>query len=163
MASVKAHGALYEEVAKGGAIYETFRDAVRSSVGEGVAMVLPSGCRAMAMVLRDGMTACEEGFCDRAYRPDGGLVDRATAGAVLTEPGAAAAQALSLARGAVVADDGSVLTLVGRHVVHPRRLDRSSRHRHGGSADDGGRRDRSGRAGACMIRVHPRRGGTAPR
>ena len=111
VASVKAHGALYEEVAKGGAIYETFRDAVRASVGEGAAMVLPSGCRAMAMVLRDGMTACEEGFCDRAYRPDGGLVDRATAGAVLTEPGAAAAQALSLARGAVVADDGSVLTL----------------------------------------------------
>jgi UPF0271 protein len=111
VASVKAHGALYEEVAKGGAIYETFRDAVRSSVGEGAAIILPSGCRAMAMVLRDGMTACEEGFCDRAYRPDGGLVDRATAGAVLTEPGAAAAQALSLARGAVVADDGSVLTL----------------------------------------------------
>jgi UPF0271 protein len=111
VASVKAHGALYEEVAKGGAIYETFRDAVRSSVGVGSAMVLPSGCRAMAMVLRDGMTAREEGFCDRAYRPDGGLVDRATAGAVLTEPGAAAAQALSLARGAVVASDGSVLTL----------------------------------------------------
>jgi 5-oxoprolinase (ATP-hydrolysing) subunit A len=111
VASVKAHGALYEEVAKGGAVYETFRDAVRRSVGDGAAMVLPSGCRAMAMVLRDGMTACEEGFCDRAYRPDGGLVDRAAAGAVLTEPATAAAQALSLARGAVVADDGSVLTL----------------------------------------------------
>jgi 5-oxoprolinase (ATP-hydrolysing) subunit A len=111
VASVKAHGALYEEVAKGGAVYETFRDAVRTSVGQGVAMVLPSGCRAMAMVLRDDMPAFEEGFCDRAYRSDGGLVDRATAGAVLAEPGVAAAQALSLARGAVVADDGSVLTL----------------------------------------------------
>ena len=74
--SVKAHGALYGEVAKGGAIYETFRDAVRDSVGEGAAMVLPSGCRALAMVLRDGLTAREEGFCDRAYRPDGGLVAR---------------------------------------------------------------------------------------
>jgi 5-oxoprolinase (ATP-hydrolysing) subunit A len=109
--SVKAHGALYEEVAKGGAVYETFRDAARDSVGEDAALVLPSGCRALAMVLRDGMTAWEEGFCDRAYRPDGGLVDRAEAGAVLTDPGAAAAQALSLARGAVVAHDGSVLTL----------------------------------------------------
>ena len=57
------------------------------------------------------MEACEEGFCDRAYRPDGGLVDRADPGAVLDDPGAAAAQALGLARGAVVADDGSVLTL----------------------------------------------------
>jgi UPF0271 protein len=111
VASVKAHGALYEEVAKGGAIYETMRDAVRAGVGEGAAMVLPSGCRAMAMVLRDGVPSCEEGFCDRAYRPDGGLVSRSEPGAVLAEPAAAAAQALSLARGAVVAHDGSVLTL----------------------------------------------------
>jgi UPF0271 protein len=109
--SVKAHGALYGEVAKGGAVYETFRDAVHDSVGDGVVLVLPSGCRAMAMVLRDGVHACEEGFCDRAYRSDGGLVDRRTAGAVLEDPEAAAAQALSLARGAVVAGDGSLLTL----------------------------------------------------
>jgi 5-oxoprolinase (ATP-hydrolysing) subunit A len=111
VASVKAHGALYEEVAKGGAIYETMRDAVRDSAGAGVALVLPSGCRAMAMVLRDGLQAVEEGFCDRAYRRDGGLVSRAEPGAVLADPAAAAAQALSLARGAVVADDGCVLTL----------------------------------------------------
>jgi UPF0271 protein len=65
----------------------------------------------MAMCLGDDLAACEEGFCDRAYRPDGGLVDRATSGAVLDEPEAAAAQALSLARGAVVASDGSLLTL----------------------------------------------------
>jgi UPF0271 protein len=109
--SVKAHGALYEEVAKGGAVYETFRDAVRDSVGPAVALVLPSGCRAMAMVLRDGVEAWEEGFCDRAYRSDGGLVDRATRGAVPGEPSTAAAQALAFARGAVVADDGCVLTL----------------------------------------------------
>jgi 5-oxoprolinase (ATP-hydrolysing) subunit A len=111
VASVKAHGALYEEVGKGGAVYETFRDAVRDSLGEEAALVLPSGCRALAMVLRDGMTASEEGFCDRAYRHDGGLVSRTEPGAVLADPAAAAAQALSLARGAVVADDGSILTL----------------------------------------------------
>ncbi len=65
----------------------------------------------MAMMLRDGLTACEEGFCDRAYRRDGGLVDRHLDGAVLDDPEEAAGQALSLARGAVVANDGSVLTL----------------------------------------------------
>ena len=111
IASVKAHGALYEEVAKGGAVYETFRDVVRQVCGEGTVLVFPSGCRAMAMVLRDGLVAEEEGFCDRAYRPDGGLVDRQAAGAVLTGSEEAAAQALSLAKGAVVAVDGSVLTL----------------------------------------------------
>jgi UPF0271 protein len=109
--SVKAHGALYQEVAKGGAAYEDFRDALRDSYGENTAVVLPSGCRAMAMVLRDGVVASEEGFCDRAYRPDGSLVDRSEPGAVLSDPEEAAAQAACLARGAAVAVDGSVLTL----------------------------------------------------
>lgn len=109
--SVKAHGALYEEVAKGGAVYQTFRDVVREHCGTDTPLVLPSGCRAMAMVLRDGVPAREEGFCDRAYRPDGRLVARDATGAVLVDAVDAAAQALSLARGAVVAADGSVLTL----------------------------------------------------
>ena len=108
---MKAHGALYEEVAKGGAVYETLRDAVRDTCPAGTVLVLPSGCRAMAMALRDDVGAREEGFCDRAYRPDGGLVDRNQDGAVLTGLGDVASQALSLARGAVVASDGSVLTL----------------------------------------------------
>ncbi|HEX3333151.1 MAG TPA: 5-oxoprolinase subunit PxpA [Acidimicrobiales bacterium] len=109
--SVKPHGALYEEAAKGGAIYECLRDAVRNACPDDTALVLRSDCRAMAMALRDGIPACEEGFCDRAYRPDGCLVDRATPGAVLEDPDEAAAQALSLARGAVVTADGSLLTL----------------------------------------------------
>jgi 5-oxoprolinase (ATP-hydrolysing) subunit A len=109
--SVKPHGALYEEVGKGGAVYETLRDAVYDVCGSNPPLVLPSGCRAMAMVLRDGVSAREEGFCDRAYRPDGGLVPRSEPGAVLTDPLEAARQALSLARGAVAAADGSILTL----------------------------------------------------
>ena len=109
--SVKAHGALYGEVAKGGAVYEDFRDALRDNYGESTAVVLPSGCRAMAMVVRDGLVASEEGFCDRAYRPDGSLVDRSAPGALLSDPEEAAAQAACLARGAAVAVDGSVLTL----------------------------------------------------
>jgi UPF0271 protein len=109
--SVKPHGALYEEVGKGGLVYEAVRDAVRDTCGSGTALVLPSGCRALAMVLRDVVPARAEGFCDRAYRPDGGLVDRTTPGAVLTDPDAAGAQALGLARGAVVASDGCVLTM----------------------------------------------------
>ena len=77
----------------------------------GTPLVLPSGCRAMAMVLRDGFTAREEGFCDRAYRDDGGLVPRTEPGAVLTDPEEAARQALSLARSAVATADASILTL----------------------------------------------------
>ena len=108
---MKAHGALYEEVAKGGAVYETFRDAVRDSVGEYAALVLPSGCRAMAMVLRDGMAAREEGFCDRAYRRRRRAGRPGGAGRGLADPEWRRPRRSSLARGAVVADDGSVLTL----------------------------------------------------
>ena len=111
LASVKAHGALYEEVAKGGAIYLVLRDVVAEECPPTTTLVLPSGCPAMAMVVRDCVAAIEEGFCDRAYRPDGGLVDRSTPGAVLRDPEEAAGQALSLARGAVAASDGSILTL----------------------------------------------------
>ena len=148
--SVKAHGALYEEVAKGGAVYETFRDAVRASVGEGVALVLPSGCRAMAMALRDGIRAFEEGFCDRAYRPDGGLVARATPGAVLAEPrcsGGAGAQ-LGPRRGR--RQRRVRAHALGGHAVHPRRLPRGGRHRDRGPPGHGRRGDRCGRAAACM-------------
>lgn len=111
IASVKAHGALYEEVAKGDATYEVLRDVVAAECPALTELVLRSGCHAMAMAVRDGVAAIEEGFCDRAYRRDGGLVDRSTPGAVLGDPEAAASQALSLARGAVAASDGSVLTL----------------------------------------------------
>ena len=111
VASVKPHGALYEEVGKGGRVYETLRDAVRDVCGSGTPLVLPSGCRAMAMVLRDGVPTREEGFCDRAYRPDGGLVPRGQPGAVLDDPEEAALQALSLARGALATADGTILTL----------------------------------------------------
>ena len=162
--AVKAHGALYEEVAKGGAIYETFRDAVREACGERTALVLRSGSRAMAMVLRDGVVASEEeGFCDRAYRPDGGLVDRAVEGAVLHDSEEAAAQALSLAKGAVVAVDGSVLTLW---------VDTLCIHGDSSGAVAMATAVRQAMAGAgidvvapapCMTRVHPRRRGALPR
>jgi UPF0271 protein len=109
--SVKPHGALYEEVAKGGAVYEAVRDAVRDTCAPSTVLVLPSACRATAMALRDGLPASEEGFCDRAYRADGGLVDRAEPAAVLADPAEAARQALCLAKGAAVASDGSILTL----------------------------------------------------
>ena len=110
--SVKPHGALYEEVAKGGAIYETFRDAVRECLRR---RAPPWCCRRAAgpwpWCCATAWRRREEGFCDRAYRPDGGLVDRGEPGAVLHDPEEAAGQALSLARGAVAAGDGTILTL----------------------------------------------------
>jgi len=111
IASVKPHGALYGEVAKGGAIYLVLRAVMAAECPPDTALVLPSGCPAMAAALRDAVPALEEGFCDRAYRSDGSLVERSEPGAVLVDPEEAAGQALSLARGAICASDGTILTL----------------------------------------------------
>jgi UPF0271 protein len=111
IASVKPHGALYGEVAKGGAIYLVLRAVMAAECPRDTALVLPSACPAIAAALRDGVPALEEGFCDRAYRADGSLVARSEPGAVLGDPGEAAGQALSLARGAICASDGTLLTL----------------------------------------------------
>jgi UPF0271 protein len=43
-----------------------------------------------------GFSVTLEGFCDRAYRPDGNLVPRGEPGAVLSEPAAVLAQAIRL-------------------------------------------------------------------
>ena len=153
--SVKPHGALYEEVAKGGAIYETLRDAVRDRCGDGTRW----SCRRVAAPWRwPCATACR-----RARR--GSATGRTATTAAWSSaarparssatPRTAAAQALSLARGAVVANDGSVLTLwVDTLCVHGDAAGRSG-HRHGGAPCAGGRGHRRGRAGACMTRSSP--------
>ena len=59
-----------------------------------------------------GWGEVEEGFCDRAYRGDGSLVDRREAGSVFDDAEAAVGQALSLAvEGGARAADGSWVAL----------------------------------------------------
>jgi UPF0271 protein len=110
--SVKAHGALYGEVGRGGVSCEALRAAMRRHCEADTTLVLPAGSPAVARARQDGMPVLEEGFSDRAYASDGGLVPRQRAGSVYDDPARAAAQAVGLAvRESVVADDGSVLAL----------------------------------------------------
>jgi UPF0271 protein len=110
--SVKAHGALYGEVAKGETAYDVFVSSVDRSCGPGTALVLEAGSIAVSMARLQGRTVLEEGFCDRAYRHDGGLVDRSQPGAVYDDGATAAAQALDLVcRSTVQPRDGPPLAL----------------------------------------------------
>ena len=105
----------------------------------------------------------EEGFCDRAYRPDGGLVDRAGRRRVscrLRRGGRAGAEPGQGRRGRRRRQRAHA---VGGHAVHPRRLPRGSGHGDRGPSGHGGSGDRRGRASACMTPLRPRRGGAAPR
>jgi len=94
---VKPHGALYLAAA---------RDrAVARALGDGVARWNPraavfglAGSPALEVWRAMGLTPVAEGFADRRYEPDGTLRSRSLPGALIADPGAAAAQAVRLAR-----------------------------------------------------------------
>jgi len=93
---VKPHGALYGDAG-------TARDVARA-IAAGVASVSPTlvlvgqaGSEALHVWRELGFPVSAEGFADRAYALDGRLVSRSEAGAVITDPAAAAAQAIRLA------------------------------------------------------------------
>lgn len=109
LTSLKAHGALYGEVAAGGDLCALLLEVMAARCAPEVALVLPSGAAATAQVQATGRLVVHEGFADRAYRADGGLVDRSVPGAVFDDPAVAAAQALRLVEGAVTAIDGTEL------------------------------------------------------
>jgi UPF0271 protein len=96
LSHVKAHGALYNEAARD--------HDVASAIAEGALRVDRhlvlfglAGSSAIDVWRDRGLSVAAEGFCDRAYTPDGTLVPRADAGALITDPQAAAAQAVLLA------------------------------------------------------------------
>ena len=107
LSHVKPHGALYHQANEfpdfARAIAQAVRrfDASLVLVGAPGSLLLEAGREA-------GLPVAGEGFADRRYRPDGTLVSRKEAGALLTDPEEAARQAVHLARdGFVVASDGS--------------------------------------------------------
>jgi UPF0271 protein len=61
---------------------------------------------------RLGLRTVAEAFADRAYQPDGQLISRSDAGAVLTDPAQIAERVLSMVTtGSVTAVDGSAVAI----------------------------------------------------
>ena len=101
VAYVKPHGALYNV-----AVHNA---EVARAIGSGVARwntrapIFGLAASPMLDVWRAmGLTAAGEGFADRSYEPDGTLRSRKLPGALITDPAAAAEQAVRLARGGTV-------------------------------------------------------------
>ena len=108
--SIKPHGALYSEVARGETAYEVLLGVMAQQCGPDTALILPSGAPAVSLAEDAGLTVLREGFADRAYAADGALVSRREPGSVYGDPALARAQALALAtQGTVTAFDGSSL------------------------------------------------------
>ena len=113
VAHVKAHGALYNQAERDAAVARTILLGIQASAGGSDLLVFaPPGSAMHTEAQGMGMRVAREGFIDRAYEPDGTLRPRTLAGALITDPAAAAAQALSFVRdGGVRATDGKLLKL----------------------------------------------------
>ena len=113
VAHVKAHGALYNQAERDPAVARNILFGIQAATGGHELVVFAPPDSAMyAEAKAMGMKAAREGFIDRAYEPDGTLRPRTIAGALVTDPAAAAAQALAFLRdGGVTTTDGAFLKL----------------------------------------------------
>ena len=93
---VKPHGALYADAAQTREVALAVAEGV-ASVSNALVLVGLAGSPALRTWRELGFDVAAEGFADRAYAADGTLVPRSSAGALITDRAAAAAQAIRLA------------------------------------------------------------------
>ena len=107
MRHVKPHGMLYNQAAKDADLADTIARAVRDCNPQLILVGL-AGSELIRAGERLGLTTRQEVFADRGYQPDGSLVPRSQAGALLTDEAKALAQTLEMVRaGRVIAVDGT--------------------------------------------------------
>ena len=116
---VKPHGALYNTIAHDARQAAAVIAGVRA-VDPSLVLMGLAGAPVLAQAQAAGLAVMAEAFADRAYQPDGQLVSRREAGAVLHDPDMVAARMLRLAtEGVIEAVDGSSLRLeAGSICVH---------------------------------------------
>ena len=93
---VKPHGALYNDASR----RETIAKAIARAVARAdvpLTLVGLPGSALLAAGHEAGLKTAAEGFCDRAYEPDGSLRSRTLKGALISDPVRCANQALDLA------------------------------------------------------------------
>jgi UPF0271 protein len=108
---VKAHGALYNDLADDAELAEALGDAI-GAYGAHLAVLTLAGSRSVEVLRGQGLRVLREGFADRAYTPAGRLVSRRLPGAVITDPATVADRGRRLALGEPIVDvDGGELVL----------------------------------------------------
>ena len=107
---VKAHGALYNRAARDPEAAAAVARGV-AAFGRELVVYGLAGSALVGAAIDAGLIVAEEAFADRAYEADGSLRSRDLAGAVLDDPGAAAAQALAIVGGSVTAWDGTQVAI----------------------------------------------------
>lgn len=108
---VKPHGALYNTIAQDAGQGDAVIAAIKAIDPDLVLMGL-AGAPILERARQAGLRVVAEAFADRAYTPEGMLVSRRQAGAVLHDPTTVAARMVQLATtGIIQAVDGSDLRL----------------------------------------------------
>src|ERR671918_734786 len=108
---VKAHGALYNQACRDGALADAIARAVAALDPSLILFGLP-GSELLRAGERAGLRVAAEIFADRAYEPDGSLASRRKPGAVIHDPAIVVERAVKMARDrVVVATDGSIVQL----------------------------------------------------
>ncbi len=100
---IKAHGALYNDLADDAELAGAFGDAIRAYGGD-LAVLTLAGSRSVGVLRGAGLPVLREGFADRAYTPDGRLVPRGLPGAVVADPAVVADRGRRIATGEPIAD-----------------------------------------------------------
>ncbi len=111
LAYVKPHGALYHDVSHDPVLARAF---VLGVVEVGPLAVLgPNESQLLVAAAELGLRTASEGFADRGYRPDGSLVPRGEAGAIVSDENEVADRVLGMVReGTVRAVDGTCVPVV---------------------------------------------------
>ena len=105
---VKPHGALYNAIVHHTRQAQAVVDAIRA-VDDTLPLVVLPGSEIQRIAQAAGLRTVNEAFADRAYNPDGTLVSRREAGAVLHDVDAVVEHVLRLAEGKIRAVDGSMV------------------------------------------------------
>jgi UPF0271 protein len=107
---VKPHGALYNDAHKDPILSGLLVEAIRE-VDANLALVCPSKSQMANAARTAGTKVVREAFADRRYMPDGSLVPRKDADALLGVEEAAEQAALLAKSGEVIARDGSRIAI----------------------------------------------------
>ncbi len=112
---VKPHGALYNRAAADHGVAALVTRAILN-FDPSLLLYGLSGSEMRAQAGRDGLGFVSEVFADRAYRPDGSLVPRNEAGALIESPDLAVAQVLKMVRRGVVDTAGGEVVIAAETI-----------------------------------------------
>ena len=116
---VKPHGALYNTIVRHEVHARAVVDAVRTFDKDLPVLLLP-GAVALDIAAEAGLRGVAEAFADRNYNPDGTLVSRREANAVIHDAGTVTANMVRLAtQGIITAVDGTEIPMSAESIcVH---------------------------------------------